>query len=139
MIYRNEHIYGNRIVAQRSDFKWGICDLEGTVIVPFGKYDWIDGFEQGLARVKIGQESNALANNSNKWGIINTSGEEVLPVVYDNIWNFLGKKMFSTRVEKEGEVMIINFHDLNPELPRITLKKEYYDSFEALNIEDDEV
>ena len=49
MVYRNEHIYGDRIVAQRSDFKWGVCDLSGSVIVPFGKYDWIDGFEKGLA------------------------------------------------------------------------------------------
>ena len=56
-------------------------------------------------------------------GIINMSGEEVLPVVYDNIWNFLGKKMFSTRVEKDGEVKYINFHDLNPELPKVIIKK----------------
>ena len=56
MVYRNEHIYGDRIVAQRSDFKWGVCDLSGSVIVPFGKYDWIDGFEKGLARVKLSHE-----------------------------------------------------------------------------------
>ena len=27
-------------------------DHKGNEIVPFGKYDWIDGFDQGLARVR---------------------------------------------------------------------------------------
>ena len=138
MVYRNEHTYGERIVAQHSDYKWGVCDLSGNIIVPFGKYDWIDGFERGLARVKIRHESNAMANNSNKWGIINTDGEEVLPVVYDNIWNFLGKNRFSTRVEKDGEVKNINFHDLNPTLHVINYNKEDVEETDFI-IEDDDI
>lgn len=130
MVYRNERTYGDRIVAQRSDYKWGICDLDGNVIVPFGKYDWIDGFEHGLARVKIGHESNTKANNTNKWGIINTEGVEMLPVVYDNIWNFLGKKLFSTRVEKDDNVKYINFHELNPSLAVFSCCKEKEDNVE---------
>ena len=31
--------------------KYGVTDLEGNVVVPFGKYAWIDGFDHGLARV----------------------------------------------------------------------------------------
>lgn len=27
-------------------------NIDGTVVVPFGKYSWIDGFDNGLARVK---------------------------------------------------------------------------------------
>lgn len=109
--------YGNIVVIQHPDYKWGIEDTAGNVIVPFGKYDWIDGFDQGLARVKIGKRTNGIKNNGNKWGIINENGEEVLPVEYDDIWNFLGKNRFSTRVIKEGKASNIYFHDLNPALP----------------------
>ena len=52
-----------------------------------------------------------------KWGIINEEGEEVLPVEYDDIWNFLGKNRFSTKVVKDGESHEVYFHDLNPSLP----------------------
>ena len=66
------------------------------------------------------------------------SGEEVLPVVYDNIWNFLGKKIFSTRVEKDGEVKHINFHDLNPSSPKVVIKKKDPEPLEDSNIDGDE-
>ena len=52
-----------------------------------------------------------------KWGIINERGEEVLPVVYDNIWNFLGKNRYSCRVEKGNDWHEVYFSDLNPSLP----------------------
>lgn len=109
-------IYGNVKVIEHDDYKWGVEDLNGNVIVPFGKYDWIDGFDSGLARVKIGKESNNKVNNNNKWGIINEKGEEVLPVEYDRIWNFLGKNRFSTTIEKNGVSSQIKLSDLNPKL-----------------------
>ena len=52
-----------------------------------------------------------------KWGIINEKGEEVLPVIYDEVWNFYGKKRFSTTVVKDGYSSEVYFHDLNPLLP----------------------
>ena len=52
-----------------------------------------------------------------KWGIINEKGEEVLPVIYDNIWNFYGKNRYSTKVEKDGYTSEVFFCDLNPSLP----------------------
>ena len=102
MVNRSEKTYNSVMVVQRSDYKWGVTDLEGNIIVPFGKYDWIDGFDQGLARVKIGRVSSNQVNNSNKWGIINEEGEEVLPVEYDEIWKFIGKNRYSTKVVKDG-------------------------------------
>ena len=75
-----EKNYGNVTVIERSDYKWGVVDCDGNEIVPFGKYNWIDGFDQGLARVKIGTQSSNLVPNDNKWGIINEQGEEVVPV-----------------------------------------------------------
>lgn len=116
MVNKVEKQYGNVTVIQRSDYKWGIIDSNCNVAVPFGKYAWIDGFEKGLARVKIGHKSNAHANNGNKWGIINELGEEVLPVVYDEVWNFLGKGRFSTKAVKDGVEYDIRFDELNPAL-----------------------
>lgn len=73
---------------------YGVCDNIGTMIVPFGKYDWIDGFDNGYARV----------NKREKWGIINSEGDEVLPVKYDKIWNFYNKGKQSTRIVLDKDV-----------------------------------
>lgn len=70
----------------------GVLDMAGEEIVPFGIYDWIDGFDQGLTRVRI----------ENKWGLIDETGELVLPVEYDKIWNFYGKNRDTIHVEKAG-------------------------------------
>jgi hypothetical protein len=112
MINRTEKSYGNVIVVQRSDYKWGVIDKQGNEIVPFGRYLWIDKFDQGLARVKSG------CYNGDKWGIINTKGEVVLPIEYDSIWNFAGKNRNSTRTIKNGINEDIYLHDLNPDLPQ---------------------
>lgn len=151
MDYKSYKEYGNVIVAQRSDYLWGVLDHDGNEIVPFGKYGWIDGFDSGLARVRtngnLGQARNVAAiinldeNNPSviqdrsniqlfydndkrinpdkyaKWGIINEKGEEVLPVIYDRVWKFLGKNRFSTKVVKDGVESDVYFHDLNPLLP----------------------
>ena len=56
MANTSEQIYGNVKVVRNGSYKWGVTDLDGNVIVPFGKYAWIDGFERGLARVRgLGQ------------------------------------------------------------------------------------
>ena len=148
---RSEKTYGNVIVIQNSRYQWGVEDLEGNIIVPYGKYEWIDGFDQGLARVRtVGQityTKNVSAIYSinkeskveeitdpelihqriledkrkqpgifAKWGIINEQGEEVLPVEYDDIWNFFGKNRRSTKVVKDGVAREVYFCDLNPKL-----------------------
>ena len=142
--------YGNVVVAQNQDYQWGVTNINGEVIVPFGKYGWIDGFDSGLARVRTHGESGragstiaivdlfdsekSITGKDNiqrhinedrkehpekyaKWGIINEEGIEVLPLIYDNIYGFLGKNRFSTTVELNGETQRIYFHDLNPSLP----------------------
>ena len=97
---------------------YAVCDIDGNEIVPFGKYSWIDGFDHGLARVKAGNITNGTENTENRWGIINKKGEEVLPLEYNNIWNFFGKNRFSTKVIKDGIEKDVYFHDLNPDLPK---------------------
>lgn len=87
------------LTVQREDRKWGVIDVNGNEIVPFGKYDWLDGFDHGYARVKLGHSPTI---NENKWGIINAQGDEVLPVEYNNIWNFYDKDRYTVRIEKDG-------------------------------------
>ena len=101
--------------------KYGVVSSEGIIIVAFGKYDWIETFDNGLARVRTeGLEPMTVAvidsdgihmteeylkahpEERSKWGIINEAGEEVLKPVYDSVWKFLGKNRWSTTVEKDG-------------------------------------
>ena len=149
---RNESIYGNLKVIQNDRCKWGVEDINGKIIVPYGKYEWIDGFDQGLARVRtcgnttytknivevftLDREDNVEVISDPKrvhqtimegrkknpgifakWGIINEEGKEVLPVEYDEIWDFLGKNSNSTKVVKEGVETEVYFYDLNHKLP----------------------
>lgn len=166
MINREEKVFGNIKVVQRSDYKWGVVDSQDNEIVPFGKYDWIDSFEQGLCRVrssgKLTYTKNIIASVGEdnvfhtdqetirkdvmsdfekhpetyaKWGIINMEGEEVLPVVYDSIWNFVGKNRFSTKVINKGTESEVYFHDLNPTLP--VRGKHYSNSYDDSYCEHD--
>ncbi len=143
-----EKNYGEITVVENSDYKWGVIDTNGNVIVPFGKYGWIDGFDNGLARVRTNKnpgfsknligiidDNEVISGTENikaylekdkkenpdkyaKWGIINEDGKEVLPCEYDEIWRFYGKNRFSTRVIKDGVSSEVYFHDLNPSLPK---------------------
>lgn len=105
---------GNIIVCENTHGEWCVKDINDNVIVPFGKYTWIDNFDSGLARVHTGNYADILLHKGTvKWGIINEKGEEVLPVEYDDIWNFKNKNRTSTKVIKNGEFHIVYFKDLN--------------------------
>ena len=91
-----------KLFTVQHKYLYGVLDINGNEIIPFGKYDLIDGFDRGLARVKIGKRTNGLINSGAKWGIINEQGEEVLPVEYDDIWNFYGKSYPTIIVTKNG-------------------------------------
>lgn len=86
--------------VQNKHFGYAVLNIDGTEVVPFGKYSWIDGFDKGLARVRIGNVTNGQNENGNKWGFIDENGKEVLPLDYDNIWNFYGKQRVTTKVIK---------------------------------------
>lgn len=133
---RNKTTYGNVTVAQNVSGQWGVIDLNGNVIVPFGKYGWIDGFDHGLARVRthgltgkriigiIGDNGKLISDIDEinqhvsqdgafaKWGIINDVGEEVLPTDYDAVWTFFGKNRYSTKVVKDDNEWDVYFDEL---------------------------
>ncbi|MBQ2541560.1 MAG: WG repeat-containing protein [Paludibacteraceae bacterium] len=83
--------------------KYGMMDKNGNEIVS-AKYDNINPFTCGLARVKKGD----------KFGFINTKGEEVIPCRYYNTYAFYGdvadvQKSEDSRweiIDKKGESLI---------------------------------
>lgn len=143
-----EMVYGKVRVVENAAYQWAVIDDQDNIIVPFGKYGWIDGFDSGLARVRTrtlsectrdavierfdltnANSSGVICNGADgaKWGIINECGEEVLPVIYDRVWNFFGKDLSSTTVEKDGESSVVSFSDLNPSLSAHGTSHSYND------------
>ncbi len=119
---RKANNYGKVNVVENDKYQYGVTDNDGNVIVPFGKYGWISGFEHGLARVKSIQgllrfNSKTGTVENPKWGIIDMDGNEVLSVEYDEIWNFLGKGRSSTKVVKDGESYDFDFDSLQLQYP----------------------
>ena len=107
MANRREKRCGSVIVVQQTNYQYGVVDAyTGVPIVPFGKYSWIDAYDHGLARVIVGKGAEK------KWGIINEQGVEVLPVIYDNIWNFVNKNRDSTIVVLDNITSSVHFDAL---------------------------
>lgn len=66
----------------------------GDFIQPKIGYQLISGFYKGFSRVK----------QNDKWGIVDTEGRIVVPIEYDNIWNFVGRyDRSTTRMERKGK------------------------------------
>ena len=104
-------------VEQRNDGAYSVIDDNGMTIIPYGKYDWIDEYQYGFARVKIGKETNGKKNANIKWGIIDELGVEVIPVIYDNIWNFYGTNWEYTNLCLND--MIFRFYFKTKEIIRV--------------------
>lgn len=102
----NKELY----TVQNKESQYGVLRTDGSVVVPFGKYNWIDGFDNGLARVKTGGMTNGI--NESKWGLVDEEGEVVLPIEYDAIWTFYGKERNSTNVVKGGFSQNMDFSSI---------------------------
>jgi hypothetical protein len=74
--------------------KYGLINRKGKQITAC-KYDEIRAFQEGMARVRIGE----------KWGLVTVDGEEAIPVVYDIVHPF---KFGVSEVVKEGKRMFID-------------------------------
>lgn len=108
-VYYND---GTTVVLELPQGIHGVITVNGDVVVPFGLFDWISRFDNGLARVKLGKRTNGIKDSGNKWGIINTKGQLVLPVIYDNLWNFIGKGWKYVICEKDGIAYKIDLEEL---------------------------
>lgn len=88
----------NRILTiQHMDGAFEVITTEGEVIVPKGIYQWVDSFDRGFARV------HALIDGKKKYGLIDSQGNEVLPIIYSSIWNFYKKNRTWVTIETIDE------------------------------------
>ncbi len=85
--YNMVKVSGNIAVVRNNDHKWGIVSIDGNVIVPFGKYDWIDEFDSGLARVRTKGE---ISYSKNILGIITVDGNSITST--ENIREYKNKE-----------------------------------------------
>lgn len=88
------------VLQLRPQGLFGVITTDGKIVVPFGKYDYIEKFCLGITRVKIGKGTNGVIGSDCKWGIIDTDGNELLAPVYDNIWNYAKGPYKTLRLEK---------------------------------------
>ena len=99
---------GLQPIANEDDTLVGCINVKGEVVVPFGKYQLIQPFSEGLA---------AVANDEVKWGFINTKGEEVIPCRFNAAMPFaqglapVKLDDFCGFVNKEGKVVIPCIYD----------------------------
>ena len=100
--YLENDDYFKQLYTVCKNHQWGVLKNDGSIFIEFGKYDWIDGYDSGLVRVK----------KKEKWGIIDYMGQSSLPVEYDNIWNFYNRNRDNTIVEKNGTQSYVKFEDL---------------------------
>lgn len=115
-------ILSNRIVLRSYGQGYAVIDFNGNFIVPFGKYNYIDGYDTGVARVKLGKTTNGIQDSSSQWGIIDENGNEILKPAYSNIWSFYNKALQYTRVESGKKVF--EFHFANRQLMPNGFQKE---------------
>lgn len=88
----------NRILTLRHmDGQYEVITIDGKVIIPKGKYPWVDTSEKGLIRV------NCFIGEEKRWGVLDTNGNIVLPLRYSNIWNFVKKKRERITIESIDE------------------------------------
>ncbi|MDD6928354.1 MAG: WG repeat-containing protein [Bacteroidales bacterium] len=105
-------------MVQDINYRYGVVRSSGEMVVPFGEYNWIDGFDHGLARV-IGYD----AAGRKKWGVIDETGELVVPMEYDSIRNFYGKNTQSISLVSGNTVRELAFADIVKE-DNVTSKTE---------------
>lgn len=97
-------IFSSPYVVRSFGKGYAVINADGEIIVPFGRYDYIDGFDSGYARIKLGKTTNGVKDSGSLWGIINENGEEKLEPKYSNIWNFYDKSRQDARVEYGDKV-----------------------------------
>ena len=66
--------YKNIFVVQNLNYEWGVLNNDGIVIVPFGKYGWIDTFDNGLCRVR---SHGQIRNYQNVLAVVQDSNHVV--------------------------------------------------------------
>lgn len=75
--------------AQNMEYQSGAIDEFGNEVIPFGKYHYVDQFYNGHARITVYDE----ASSREKWGMINESGNVIIPPIYDSLSTYVGREV----------------------------------------------
>jgi hypothetical protein len=86
---------GEQTIDFRIGEKYGFLNSEGLEIIP-GKYQFVSGFCNGLAAIKL----------DNKWGYVDKNNKIVVPIQFDMAWTFHLKDRGA--VQKDGKWGFIN-------------------------------
>ena len=121
--------------------KWGVIDLTGAEIIPL-IYDRVWNFnEQGLAMVKKdgklglnlvkkdGKLGLALVEKDGKLGLIDATGKEIIPLIYDDIGSFNKQRLAIAKkggkrgvIDATGKEIIPLIYDGSIELKTLSEK-----------------
>ena len=94
-------------LVRNHQYQYAYIDINNKQVIPFGKYSWCDPqFTCGFSRV---MEYHYL-EEKNKWGIIDTLGNIVVPLKYDKIWVIKEEYIFSLRAFLGDKEEKINLH-----------------------------
>lgn len=96
-----------QVFTVSKNYKTWVINRAQEVIVAPDKYEWIDAFYRGYAKVMIHNSKGEKV-----YGIINNNGQVALPVECSNIWNFKNKNFPNLRVEWNGFKLEIPFSQL---------------------------
>lgn len=102
-------------LVRNTRYQYAYIDVTNRQVVPFGTYLWCDShFTCGFARVlgNITQKEKEGIPVKNKWGIIDTLGNIVVPLKYDSIWRFEEQHLFSVKAFINDKEERLNLHEL---------------------------
>lgn len=94
-------------LVRNTDYQYSYINIKNEHIIPFGMYSWCDPqFTCGFSRV-LSQKGE-----QKKWGIIDTIGNIVVPLIYDRIWTLKEEYLFSTKAFIDDKEEKLNLHQL---------------------------
>jgi len=93
--YKDCRSFSEGLAAVKIGGKWGFIDKNGDLVIP-AAYDIVDYFSEGLAWFNVGAETDVASAATQddilylkgKWGLIDKSGNVVLPIKYDSVFAF---------------------------------------------------
>lgn len=109
-------------LVRNNQYQYAYINRRNEQVIPFATYQWCDPlFVCGFARVMIYN----FFSEKEKWGIIDTLGNIVVPLEYDKIWAIKEEYLFSLRVFLGDKEERINLHQLGNKVIFNTSFKSY--------------
>ena len=119
-----------QIITLKKGDSWGVMDCYGTIIIPFGKYTWIDGFYCGYVRARHGKITNGQKDNDANWCLIDYCGKEIYSNCYDIYFDKV-RKVVKIKQEFNGQETQFKLESGFNYVKRIESPTPDYDPYEG--------